>query len=87
MVFSIPKPYVGAHIGIYNPGSDPGQWGERDSPTSHVREIRFDAGDILHLGHFITTKDGHFSIGTHKEDVSHPVSLAHRFEHIVKTAR
>jgi hypothetical protein len=85
MVFSIPKPYVGAHLGIYDPGPDNGQsWEKEIDPPARFEQIRFDAVDVLHVGNFITTKDGHFSIGT----VDHgKVSLANRFEHIVKTAR
>ena len=85
MVFSIPKPYVGAHLGIYDPPPDNGQsWEKETDPPAMFEQIRFDAVDVLHVGHFITTKDGHFSIGT----VDHgKVSLANRFEYIVKTAR
>lgn len=83
MVFSIPKPYVGAHLGIFDPRPDNGQsWEKETDPPAMFEQIRFDAVDVLHVGHFITTKDGHFSIGTVDK-----VSLANRFEYIVKTAR
>ena len=47
-------------------------------------KVRFDAVDILHVSHFITTKNGQFTIGNVADG---KVSLANRFEHIVKIAR
>ncbi|KIW73339.1 hypothetical protein PV04_01469 [Phialophora macrospora] len=83
MVFTIPKPYVGAHLGIYDPSPDNGlPWAQETTPPAMFEKIRFDAVDVLHVGHFIVTPDGHFSIGA-----VNGISLAKRFEYIVKTAR
>ena len=54
-----------------------------------LRTIRFDAVDVLHLGHFITTKDGLFDFGVvdRSKDGVGKGTIAKRFEHIVKVAR
>ena len=54
-----------------------------------LRKIRFDAVDVLHLGHFITTKDGLFDFGVvdRSKDGVGKGTIAKRFEHIVKVAR
>jgi hypothetical protein len=85
MSWSIPKPYVGAHLGIFEPGPDNNlAWDKETDPPGMFEKVRFDAVDILHVSHFITTKDGHFTIGSVADG---KVSLANRFEHIVKIAR
>jgi hypothetical protein len=41
MVFSIPKPYVGAHLGIYDPPPDNGQsWEKETDPPAMFEQIR-----------------------------------------------
>ena len=85
MSWHIPKPYVGAHLGIFQPGPDNDvAWDKETEPPAMFEKVRFDAVDILHVSHFMTTKDGHFTIGTVDGG---KVSLANRFEHIVKIAR
>ena len=85
MTWSIPKPYVGAHLGIFEPGPDNNlAWDKETDPPAMFEKVRFDAVDILHVSHFITTKNGQFTIGN---VANGKVSLANRFEHIVKIAR
>lgn len=85
MVLNPPVPYIGAHIGLYDPRPENGQtWETETTPPARFEKIRFDAVDILHVGHFMATESGHFSFGTVDNGKA---SIANRFEYIVKTAR
>ncbi|KAF2111249.1 hypothetical protein BDV96DRAFT_603360 [Lophiotrema nucula] len=90
MVFTdLHHPYVGAHIGLYEPSPDNGvSWGAETKPPARYDQIRFDAVDVLHVGSFITTKEGHLSIGGSEDQPGgKKFNYAHRFEYIVKKAR
>lgn len=80
MVLDLPTPYVGAHFGIYDPAPKDGQSWEIIPEV--FDKIRFDAVDVLHVSHFVTTDKAKFEVG-----VKDNTSLMKRFEYIVKTAR